>query len=289
MPHKLHPGISLGEVKLRVSDLSRSLAFYEEVIGLKLLRKQDERTAELTVDGKTTLLVLQEVPGAVVTPERSHSGLYHFAILLPTRKDLGVTLRHLVDKGVAIGQADHLVSEALYLSDPDQNGIEIYRDRPRSEWNLNSDGTVRMASDPIDWHGLLAEAENEKWRGLPLGTTMGHVHFHVGDMAKARGFYCDVLGFDIVADWMRMGALFISAGGYHHHVGLNLWAGVGAPPVSGNGTGIDYFTIILPDEEELKKLTSSITEAGYSCEERQDAVYLRDPFGIGVRLLVSRS
>ncbi|MHA6480719.1 VOC family protein [Paenibacillus sp. strain BS8-2] len=286
MTQHLHPGIKLGEVKLRVSDLTRSLAWYEQTIGLRLKKAHDGRTAELTADGKTTLLVLEEVTNAVITPERSYSGLYHYAILLPTRKDLGITLRHLIEKGVAIGQADHHVSEALYLSDPDRNGIEIYRDRPRSEWNFNTDGTVSMASDPIDWEGLLAEAGDTKWTGMPSGTTMGHVHFHVGDIAKARGFYCDVLGFKVEADWMRMGALFIAAGGYHHHIGLNLWAGAGAPPAPKNGTGIDYFTIVMPDEAELARVVEAASMAGFVAESRNGAFYLSDPFGIGVKLTV---
>lgn len=287
MTHKLHPGTKLGEVKLKVSDLSRSLAWYERTIGLRLLRKQEDgRVAELTANGSTPLVVLEEVPGAVITPERAFSGLYHYAILLPTRKDLGITLRHLVEQGVAVGQADHLVSEALYLSDPDRNGIEIYRDRPRSEWNRNADGTVQMASDPIDWEGLLAEAGDTAWNGMPAGTTIGHVHFHIGDIAKARSFYCDVLGFDIEADWMRMGALFIGAGGYHHHIGLNLWAGAGAPPAPENGTGIDYFTIVLPTAEELAKVTESALAAGFRVETRDGGTFLADPFGIGIKLTV---
>lgn len=286
MSHKLHPDTKLGVVKLKISDLERSLKFYQDVIGLRLL-KQGGRTAELTADGQTSLLILEEVPNAVITPQRSFSGLYHFAILLPTRKDLGLSLKRLIESGVRIGQADHLVSEALYLDDPDQNGIEIYRDRPREEWDFNGDGTVRMASDPIDWDGLLREAEGAEWNGLPSGTLIGHVHFHIGDIRKARAFYCDVLGFNIEADWMRMGALFIAAGGYHHHIGLNLWAGAGAPPAPKNGTGIDYYTIVLPDEEELKKVIASVAAAGFSHEEREDGVYLSDPFGIGTRLTVA--
>ncbi|MDQ6419763.1 VOC family protein [Paenibacillus sp. LHD-117] len=284
MSHKLHPGTKLGVVKLKISDLERSLKFYEDVVGLRLL-KQHGRTAELTVDGSTALLILEEVPNAVITPPRSFSGLYHFAILLPTRKDLGLALRRLIESGIEIGQADHLVSEALYISDPDHNGIEIYRDRPREEWNINSDGTVRMASDPIDWDGLLQEAGSTAWSGMPAGTTMGHVHFHIGDMAKARRFYCDVLGFDIVADWMRMGALFIAAGGYHHHVGLNLWAGAGAPPTPPNGTGIDYFTIVQPNDEETAKVAESAAAAGFEPTKQDGAIFLTDPFGIRVKLV----
>lgn len=284
MSYKLHPDTRLGAVKLRVSNLTRSLAFYQDIIGFSLL-KQEGDTAELTADGKNALLVLQEVPNAVVIPPQSASGLYHYAILLPSRKALGVSLKRLVDAGLRVGQADHLVSEALYLSDPDLNGIEIYRDRPREEWKYNPQGYVNMATDPIDWEGLLKEGEGEPWTGLPEGTTIGHVHFHVGDMSKAKRFYSEALGFDIEADMMRMGALFLGAGRYHHHIGLNLWAGAGAPPVPPNGTGIDYFTIVAPNREELDKTAKSAEEYGFQVETDGVIKWLTDPYGIKIRLI----
>lgn len=285
MAHKLHPDTRLGTVKLRVSNLERSLAFYREIIGFRLL-KQDGRIAELTVDGANPLLVLEEVPDAVIIPQQSASGLYHYAILLPSRKDLGVTLRKLVESGIRVGQADHLVSEALYLSDPDLNGIEIYRDRPREEWSYNPQGYVNMATESLDWDGLLKEAEGTAWTGLPEGTTIGHVHFHVGDMLKAKRFYSETLGFDVEADWLRMGALFLGAGRYHHHIGLNLWAGNGAPNVPPNGTGIDYFTIVLPDKDELEKVSASAEASGFQVESDGDIRWITDPFAIKARLVV---
>ncbi|MBH5319922.1 VOC family protein [Paenibacillus sp. GSMTC-2017] len=288
MSNKLHPSTRLGEVKLKVSNLDRSLTFYQEVVGLRVLR-QDNGMAELTADGETVLLVLEEVPNAFMVPKRSSSGLYHFAILVPTRKDLGLSLRRLLDSGIHIGQADHLVSEALYISDPDGNGIEIYRDRPRADWEYDSQGFVKMASDPIDWDGLLDEAKGSVWQGLSPGTTIGHVHFHVGDLHKAKQFYCDVLGFDVEADLMRqMGALFVGAGRYHHHLGLNLWAGVGAPPVPSNGTGITYFTIVVPNMEELEKTVQGVTQAGYEVEQRTDGWFVKDPSDIWVRLITEQ-
>ncbi|GGG09596.1 VOC family protein [Paenibacillus abyssi] len=276
--------IELGEVKLKVSNLERSIKFYQEVVGLKMLN-QEAKTAELTADGKNALLVLEEIPGAVVVPPRSASGLYHFAILLPTRKDLGLSLRNLIESGIHIGQADHLVSEALYISDPDHNGIEIYRDRPRETWTRDEKGNYNMATDPIDWEGLLEEAKGEAWTGLPAGTTMGHVHVHVSDLQKSKQFYCDVLGFDITANYMsRMGALFISAGGYHHHLGLNIWAGNGAPMPPVNGTGLAYYTIVVPDQEELDNVVGQLRNAGISAEEEAGAWFVKDPSGIQLKL-----
>ncbi|MEK3882950.1 VOC family protein [Paenibacillus sp. PL2-23] len=282
--YSLHPATRLGEVRLKVSDLDRSLDFYQDVIGLRVRSRQDG-LAELTADGSDVLLVLQEVPNAYIVPERSVSGLYHFAILLPTRKALGLALRRLLDKGIQVGQADHGVSEALYLSDPDLNGIEIYRDRPRSEWEYNEQGFVKMRSEPIDWHGLLAEADGETWAGMPEGTMIGHVHLHVADLGQAKRFYCDALGFDIEADLKRqMGALFVGAGRYHHHLGMNIWAGAGAPPAPAHGTGIVYFTVLLPSEEELDKTVRNLE--AYGCEvRREDSIrWVKDPSGSGIQV-----
>ena len=226
MAERIHPDTGIGMVKLRVGSLKRSIAFYREVVGLTLLREGGGR-AELPAGGPAPLLELVEIPGALLRPPRSGAGLYHFALLVPDRKSLGLTLRHLIGTGIHIGHSDHLVSEALYIADPDNNGIEIYRDRPRAEWMRNEAGDYRMAVDPIDWDGLLRESGEDAWKGLPEGTVIGHIHLHVSDLAATRHFYCDLLGFDVRA---RIGysALFVSAGGYHLHSGLNTWAGAGA-------------------------------------------------------------
>lgn len=283
----LHPDVRLGEVKLKVSDLTRSIRFYEEVVGLKLLAREG-KLASLGADGRTPLLVLEEIPDAVVLPRRSASGLYHFAILVPTRRALGLALRNLIASGIHIGQADHLVSEALYIADPDNNGIEIYRDRPRNEWPREANGQVKMASDPIDWDGLLREAEGSEWEGLPPGTVIGHVHFHVGDLAAAKAYYCDTVGFEIATDgWRQMGALFIAAGGYHHHIGLNLWAGQGAPPAPANAVGLAYFTVVLSGQVELERVTARLREAGTTVEELGGAWFATDSSGITMRLVTA--
>ncbi|HEY0827457.1 MAG TPA: VOC family protein [Bacilli bacterium] len=308
MTYQIPPNIELGEVKLKVSNLQRSVKFYQEVVGLKLLTPEMpdlpgdpletadtldilNPTARLTVDGKQALVVLEEIPNAKIVQPRSATGLYHFAILVPNREALGLSLRNLIESGIRIGQADHLVSEALYISDPDHNGIEIYVDRPRESWSMDAEGYYTMASDPLDWDGLLQEAEGKSWTGLPLGTIIGHVHFHVGELELAKEFYCDLLGFEIKLDARRqMGALFISAGGYHHHVGLNIWAGVGAPVPPENGTGLKYYTILMPNHAEWDKIVNRLKNAGISVKSgtstaEQDRYYdAEDPFGIKLRL-----
>ncbi|GIP31530.1 VOC family protein [Paenibacillus sp. J2TS4] len=282
--YTIHPDIELGEVKLKVSHLARSLRFYQDVVGLTVLT-QNATTAELTADGSTPLVIIEEIPDAVIVPPRSVSGLYHFAILLPTRKALGVSLRRLIDSGISIGQADHLVSEALYISDPDHNGIEIYADRSREDWEKDAEGNYKMTTDPIDWEGLLEEARGEEWTGLPAGTRIGHVHFHVSDLLQAQSFYCGILGFDVAANYMsQMRALFISAGGYHHHVGLNLWAGIGAPAAPANGTGLAYWTIVYPGAVELTNALEQLHQAGIPVEQQADAWHVTDPFGIRLKL-----
>ncbi|MBB3114746.1 catechol 2,3-dioxygenase [Paenibacillus phyllosphaerae] len=287
MTFTLPSELELGEVKLKVTNLERSLQFYENVVGLKLVRQEANAAYLTAADGQRILLVLEEVAGGAVLPRRSVSGLYHFAILVPTRQALGLALRNLIDSGIHIGQADHLVSEALYISDPDNNGIEIYRDRPRYEWPRQENGQVKMASDPIDWEGLLEEAKDFPWSGLPTGTVIGHVHFHVADLERAKAFYCHLLGFEIATDgWREMGALFIAAGGYHHHIGLNIWAGVGAPPAPENAAGLAYFTIKLHDANVLTQVVARLHEAGIAAEERDGSWYAQDPFGINIRLTV---
>ncbi len=282
MSYMLPDRTVLGEVKLKVRNLSNLVTFYTDVIGLQVLNR-DTHTAELTADGKKPLLVLEEIPNAITLPERSTTGLYHFAILVPSRKQLGLSLRRLAEYGVRIGQADHLVSEALYLSDPEGNGIEIYRDRPRSEWKWEN-GNVAMATDPLDIPGILREAEDSAWQGLPPETIMGHIHLHIADLEKARAFYCDLLGWGMAADMSRvMRALFISAGGYHHHIGLNVWAGIGAPRPPANATGLDYYKVVLPSTAELDELVARVREASVDIVEQDGAWVVEDPFGNEIR------
>jgi catechol 2,3-dioxygenase len=284
MTYQMHPEMTLGMVKLKVSNLKRSLDFYQNVVGFQILR-QDDQSAELTADGKTTLVEIEAIPDALITPKRTVSGLYHYAILLPTRKDLGLALRKLMDIGLHVGHSDHSVSEALYITDPDQNGIEIYRDRPRSDWTYDANNRVTMGGELLDVAGVLREADGHTWVGLPVGTTIGHVHFHVGDLQQAKEFYCGLLGFDLVMHLEEFGALFVSAGGYHHHIGLNIWAGQGAPAAPAKATGIDYFTICLPNIEQISMIVKRLKEAGIPVEVHGDANWVTDPFGIKMKLV----
>jgi catechol 2,3-dioxygenase len=273
----IDPATSVGLLSLTVADLERSLAFYTQAIGLALLEREGLR-AILGVAGQP-LLALTEQPGASNWPRggRSYTGLYHFAILLPTRADLGRWLRHWLSLGLGLpGQGDHLVSEALYLEDPDGHGIEMYQDRPRDQWQW-ANGRVRMTTDPVDIRGLLADAERSghPWDGLPAGTRLGHMHLQVGDIAQARAFYHDVLGFDVVAEMPS--ALFVSAGGYHHHIGMNTWHSRGGGPAPADSVSLRHFTVELPSEEARAAVVARIAAAGLPHTPVADAIAVQDP------------
>lgn len=285
MPQSIHPDTDLGEVKLKVKNLERSARFYQDVVGLKVL-KEDSKTVHFTADGQKVLLILEAHPDSVILPQRTTTGLYHFAILVPNRKQLGLALRHLIQAQIHIGQADHLVSEALYISDPEGNGIEIYRDRPRDTWKRDAQGNYEMATDPLDWESLLQEAGDDPWNGLPAETTIGHVHLHVADLKSSNEFYTRLLGFDVVGNYAGFSALFVSAGGYHHHLGLNIWAGAGAPNPPSHATGLDYYTIMLPNRSELDVVVKRLQDAGVSTYEEDSALFVNDPSNNRIKLAV---
>ncbi len=231
----------IGQVSLTVRDLDRSVLFYRDVLGFHE-SKRAGRTSVLGPEGGRTLLELHENTGAIPKPGRS-SGLFHFAILVPSRAALGRSLRQLAEKRWPMtGASDHLVSEALYLADPDGLGIEIYRDRPREDWPMRN-GQLQMATDPLDLNSLLEEPGAEvPWNGLAAGTVMGHVHLHVPALDTAEAFYCGQVGFEPTVRGYP-GALFVAAGGYHHHLGMNTWVGAGAPPPPEHAVGLRSFTI----------------------------------------------
>jgi catechol 2,3-dioxygenase len=279
----IHPDTRLGYVHLTVSDLARASAFYQGVLGFQLHRR-DGDTAHLGA-GREDLLVLTERRGALRVPRRT--GLYHFAIRVPSRMALAGSLGNLIETNARrVGGADHLVSEALYLEDPDGNGIEIYRDRLRSEWQYHN-GVLQMATDPLDYQGILAELDGSSvtWTGLQPDTILGHIHLHVADLAAATTFYEEVLGFDLVSS-LGGTASFLSAGGYHHHVALNTWNGVGAPPPPPDAVGLRYFVVQLPDQEELARLRARLEEAALSFEVRDDGLFVRDPSRNGLLFAV---
>ena len=281
----IDPATTVGPVALNVADLGRSLAFYTGAMGFALLERGDG-TATLGA-GSTPLLLLTELPGARAFPVYGVTGLYHFAILVPSRADLGRWLRHWLESGHDFpGQGDHLVSEALYLSDPDGNGIEVYRDRPRAEWGWIG-GKVRMASDPVDIRGVLAAAaaDPQPWSGLAAGTRIGHMHLQVGAIAQAKEFYHEVLGFDVTAE--MPGALFVSAGGYHHHLGMNTWQSRGAGPAPAGTAGLRAFSIALPNTAARDAVVARLTAAGIAHTEAAGVVAVRDPWS-NVVLLAAR-
>lgn len=238
----------IGQVSLTVRDLDRSLSFYRDVLGFHESTR-DGRAARLGPAGGRTLLELHENNAAIPKPSRS-AGLYHFAILVPSRAALGRSLRRLADQRWPLtGAADHLVSEAVYLNDPDGLGIEVYRDRPREEWPVRN-GQLLMASDPLDLQGLLDEPGAETpWNGLEAGTVIGHVHLCVPHLAAAEALYCGQVGLQPTVRGYP-GALFAAAGGYHHHLGMNTWAGVGAPAPPEHAVGLRSFTI---ESRELRE------------------------------------
>src|SRR6476661_4947446 len=227
---RLPPATHIGVVRLQVADMARSLAYYERVLGFRVVRRDDSGAALGPTGSDSPLVELRERPGARPHPRRGQLGLFHFAILLPDRPSLGRFVRHLADIGARAGAGDHLVREAFYLTDPDGLGIEVYADRPRETWQRIG-RELMLATDPVDVAGLVASAGDTTWSGMPAGTVSGHVHLHVGDIAQGSAYFSEALGFDRMT-WRYPGALFLGAGGYHHHLGTNTWAGSGArPPV----------------------------------------------------------
>lgn len=222
---RLPDATHVGAVHLQVADLSRSLDYYESVLGLHR-HTRGERTALLGAADGRLLVVLHEKTGIRPAPRRGAYGLYHFAMLMPDRASLGRFAAHLARLNVPVGMADHLVSEALYLTDPDGLGIEVYADRPRTSWKHRGTGPnaeLAMTSDPLDIQSVIAAGGHLPWNGMPERTTIGHIHLHVGSLAEAEAFYHGELGFDKTV-WSYPGALFLSAGGYHHHLGVNTWS-----------------------------------------------------------------
>jgi catechol 2,3-dioxygenase len=274
----------VGIVALTVADIDRSVGFYRKALGFTVLRRMGP-DAILGTAG-TPLLVLNEQPGALPWMVDAATGLYHFAILLPTRADLGRWLRHFFTQDYPPpGQGDHVVSEALYLRDPDGHGIEVYRDRPREGWRWVN-GQVQMGGGPVDVRGMLAEANaaGKPWTGLPDGTYLGHIHLQVGDIPAAEDFYHGVLGFDVVS--RSASALFVSAGGYHHHLGTNTWHSLGAsPPLAGTAT-LRFFSLDLPTDEARAAVVTRISNAGIAFHETANAVVVRDPWQNAILLHV---
>ncbi len=275
----LPPETTLGPATLRVADEKHALALYEQVIGLKVMGRKNGKIA--LGAGEKPFLYLDVVAGTAPRPRHGSTGLYHIAILLPDRAALGSTIARIANAGIRLGAADHNVSEAIYLYDADGNGLEIYRDRPREDWQWKN-GIVTMGNEPLDFEGILAEGGKEQPdEHLPAGTRIGHVHLQVADLAAAEKFYCAALGF--VKTAVRNGAVFVSAGGYHHHVGLNVWDSLNAPPAPINSAGLEQFVIELP-AAELARVKKNIEIAGVQTTSEGDGFIVFDPWQTKIRI-----
>jgi catechol 2,3-dioxygenase len=265
----------LGSVALTVADLDRAVAFYTLPIGLRLIERGDGR-AVLGVDGRA---LVELVADSRAGRDESVAGLYHLAILVPTRAALGRALLRLERHGVRLtGAADHRVSEAVYLDDPEGNGIEIYRDRDRSGWR--QDGRITMANTPLDLEGIRAEGEGAgREEAMPAGTVLGHVHLETHDLPATRDFYVGRLGFDLTVDWRQ--ALFMSVGGYHHHLGANIWGGRSRPRQRGERLlGLRHYTMLLEDADAVRKAGDALAAP---CEA-DASLLLTDPSGLEIRV-----
>ena len=283
--YRLPEATHLGRVRLQVADLERSIAFYESVVGLRAIRRTSD-TASLGPHGENREIVhLRQLRSARPVPRRGLLGLYHFAILLPDRPALGRFLAHLAEISHYAGMADHFVSEAVYLTDPDGLGIEVYADRPRDAWRYD-ERQIFMTTDHLNVDDLIAAAKGEQWSGMPRGTVLGHVHLYVADIEQAEAFYHDALGFDKVV-WSYPGALFMSAGGYHHHLGTNTWAR-GAPPATDADARLLEWEIVVPTRADAKAAAEHVRAKGYPAKEENGEWILTDPWGTNLRLMAER-
>lgn len=275
--------LKIGAVSLIVSDLDRSTSYYQEQLGLRL-QERSNGSAVLGV-GQTPLVRLRQLDGA--RPARGVTGLYHFALLLPSRRELARVLSHFTAARTPLsGAADHLVSEAIYLSDPDGHGIEIYRDRPRQDW-YNQEGVLMMDTLPLDIDGIIAELDGSQdgFEGLPENTVMGHMHLHVSNLSEAEMFYTGLIGLDRPRLSLQIpSARFLGAGGYHHHLGLNTWAGEGAGPPAEDAARLLHYEILFPNHSQLETVLQRLDAALIEAQQTDAGWLVRDPAQNGILL-----
>ena len=275
LPSKTH----VGAVHLLVSDLARSLAYYQHVVGLRPLAVEHQSAVLGSRDGRP--LVNLQTRAGVRPAQRGAFGLYHFAILLPDRPALGRFAAHIASLDIRVGTADHLVSESLYLWDPDEVGIEVYADRSRSDWKRNG-RELAMATDPLDIDSVIAEGAGVTWDGAPAATTMGHMHLHVGGLEAAEAFYHRAIGFDKTV-WSYPGALFMSAGGYHHHLATNVWS-QGPSPTPDRAQLLEW-ELVLPSIADVAAVGQSLRVAGHQIEDVSRGFVTGDPWHTRIRIL----
>jgi catechol 2,3-dioxygenase len=297
---EIHPAARIGYVSLNVSDIQRSLEFYQSVLGFSKIQKKSSTTDRVFLSSGDThssapmleLVQVGQTDSNPVTPRRA--GLYHFAILLPERKNLADALLYLSDKQDQVhfdGLADHLVSEAIYISDPDFNGVEIYSDRPRSEWKWNgkdnnsNNSRLQMTTLPLNTKDLLKESTDTGWTGIPTGTSIGHIHLHVSNLSNAMKFYHEILGLNLTTTYP--GAYFFAAGRYHHHIATNTWLGSNILPASPQSIGLNYFGIELPNIEEFDKIVKKLQQYNFleqSSSLSSKTILTHDPNGIRIQV-----
>jgi catechol 2,3-dioxygenase len=297
---EIHPAARIGYVSLNVSDIQRSLEFYQSLLGFSKVQKKSSTSDRVFLSSDEThssapmleLVQVGQTDSNPVTPRRA--GLYHFAILLPERKNLADALLYLSDKQDQVhfdGLADHLVSEAIYISDPDFNGVEIYSDRPRSEWKWNdkdknsNNSRLQMTTLPLNTKDLLKESTDTGWTGIPTSTSIGHIHLHVSNLSNAMKFYHEILGLNLTTTYS--GAYFFAAGRYHHHIATNTWLGSNILPASPQSIGLNYFGIELPNIEEFDKMVKQLQQ--YNIVEQSSSlssktILTHDPNGIRIQV-----
>ena len=272
--------LRIGAVGLKARDVSRLTDFYANAIGLQVIDR-DTKTARLGASG-ITLLELEAAPDAMPDDPRT-AGLYHTAFLHPTRQDLARWLVHAAGHRVALtGASDHAVSEAIYLDDPEGNGIEVYRDRKPEEWRWNGE-RIHMTTERLDLDNLAADNGNAAYAGAPAGLRIGHIHLRVGDLAATQAFYCDTIGLEPTAG--RGGALFMSSGRYHHHIGSNVWHSAGATMRDDARAGLSWFALEAANAAERDTVMKRLKDAKAPLSEGANGTETRDPFGTRVRLI----
>ena len=277
------PNKYVTEIALKIEDLDHSLKFYKDIMGFNILH-QDDNKAILSADGINPIITLEQ-PEGIKPKELRRTGLYHYALLLPNRKELGKLIKHLKETGYPlVGAAHHGVSQAIYLQDVDDNGIEVYVDTPYTSWKWDNN-TVNMVTKPLNLKELMEEAKEENWEGIPKETIIGHIHLHVSNLEEAERFYVEGLGFDVVAR-MPGQATFTSSGRYHHHIAFNVWNGTNIPAPSENSVGMKYFTIKFPDEKARQETVNNLIKLGYNVKEQASMFIINDPSQNEIHLII---
>ncbi len=291
----IHPATKIELVCLRVADLENQLTFYQQVLGFQLNWSEGNR-AGLGAGG-ADLLQLTEEPN--LRKYRGVTGLYHFAVLFPNRRELARALARLIVLKYPNYPTDHIMTKTTYLDDPEGNGIELYCESPEDgTWSLangeyitrRADGSLSNGREPLDVEALLKHLQEDDRLDvpIPLETRVGHVHLHVREIDDALNFYHGLLGFDVMGVAKSFHMAFVSAGGYHHHIGLNTWQGEGAPPPPADAVGLRYFTVVLPNQKALDEVSTRLDQAGIPANQTEDGLLLYDPSQNGVILTVDK-